>query len=994
MTNFSKAVVGAVAALAISASAAFATVPAQTSCNYVFNTNMRTGAVSSDVMNLQKLLNSDVRTQVAVSGAGSKGFETSRFGPATTAAVRKFQAANGVSPVSGFAGPLTRAVLNTVCNGSANPTSPVVSTGPVSVSAASAQPNSTLVAGQSGAKLGEFVFSGNGTVNSIEFMRTGVSSNNTLVNVYLYEGNTRLTDSSSVLTDGTIKFSTPWSVSGTRNITVRADILTGVSGQTVGVAVKSLTLAGASTSAMVSGVQSGLQGVANATLATAALTGSQVAAASINAGQMNTSVWSQTLNVGTRAVKLHGMTFKMIGSAQADALSNISLFVDGLKVGNSTTVGANGLVSFDMSSSPMLLNTGNRTVEVRADIIKGSFRNFQFSLENIADLRLEDRDISGVFISTTGSLPNTAGLITINAGNLTTALDPAYIATQVVGGATNVEIGRFQVKAFGEDVKITSLTVLPVLAGAMAPAAAGLNNLSLYVNGGQVGSSFNWASGSYTFNNLGSSVYVTAGTPVIISVKADLVTTGNTPYTAGVASVNLVLGTTNAQGLNSNQLTGTGAVTGKTLTITTGAANFGRTAGFNAQTINQNTANVKIGSFTMQASNADALRVTNLAVGLTVVGMPLTSVTNLTVKDGSTIIGTPIGNVSATNNFSANINVAAAGSKIFDVYADIGNAANTNSVTAAMTATYNGVTNTTSQSSANAGVAMTVNTAALVAGSPVVNSLPAAQYVVPGTRDIATFNIKSTNGASTINKITFDLSGVTGINSITVGGVTKGVITGATTTIVDGLTIDVPFNNSGVPVAVTVAYNAVGQNQTTTNQTNAIAISNVEYQSGNSTANAYLGSATSSLFTLVASMPTAVKGGTGLFLGTGSSAGLVKVGTYSVTANSAGDINLKTLPVNIGMPTGGTVSAVELRLGNTPIAGSCTASASSICTFTTVDRVSAGTTKIYDVFATYAGITTAGNASINAGAVGSFTWDDTNVAPGTLTGTLLQNYGN
>jgi peptidoglycan hydrolase-like protein with peptidoglycan-binding domain len=88
----------------------------------MFNTNLRLGAVSTDVQNLQKLLNMDAATKVASTGAGSMGYETLRFGPATLAAVKKFQAANGISPVSGYVGPLTRAALNTICTGNGNTT--------------------------------------------------------------------------------------------------------------------------------------------------------------------------------------------------------------------------------------------------------------------------------------------------------------------------------------------------------------------------------------------------------------------------------------------------------------------------------------------------------------------------------------------------------------------------------------------------------------------------------------------------------------------------------------------------------------------------------------------------------------------------------------------------------------------------------------------------------------------------------------------------------
>lgn len=63
-----------------------------------------------DVKRLQVQLNKNPATQLAISGAGSPGQETAYFGPITFAAVKKYQALNGI-PQTGYVGPLTRAAL-------------------------------------------------------------------------------------------------------------------------------------------------------------------------------------------------------------------------------------------------------------------------------------------------------------------------------------------------------------------------------------------------------------------------------------------------------------------------------------------------------------------------------------------------------------------------------------------------------------------------------------------------------------------------------------------------------------------------------------------------------------------------------------------------------------------------------------------------------------------------------------------------------------------
>ena len=58
---------------------------------YTFSKDLRKGDEGIDVTNLQKLLNQDPETLVAVRGAGSPGSETLYFGEATRKAVMKFQ---------------------------------------------------------------------------------------------------------------------------------------------------------------------------------------------------------------------------------------------------------------------------------------------------------------------------------------------------------------------------------------------------------------------------------------------------------------------------------------------------------------------------------------------------------------------------------------------------------------------------------------------------------------------------------------------------------------------------------------------------------------------------------------------------------------------------------------------------------------------------------------------------------------------------------------
>lgn len=79
----------------------------------MFTNYLMVGSISTDVRLLQRVLNSSSDTQVAVQGDGSPGHETLNFDDLTKAALIKFQSKFGL-PATGFAGPLTLAVLNSL----------------------------------------------------------------------------------------------------------------------------------------------------------------------------------------------------------------------------------------------------------------------------------------------------------------------------------------------------------------------------------------------------------------------------------------------------------------------------------------------------------------------------------------------------------------------------------------------------------------------------------------------------------------------------------------------------------------------------------------------------------------------------------------------------------------------------------------------------------------------------------------------------------------
>lgn len=1055
MSNFSMkvatsvAILGGIVAAATSASAALNLAPQ--SCSYVFNTNMKLNSRGTDVMNLQKVLNMYPQTTVSAVGAGSPGMETTKFGPATRAAVNKFQALHlnelGITAPTGnvFAG--TRGLLNEVCSGTVVSTNPgntttlplgcsstvgyssitgascstgVVTTtsGPISAMLASSQPMGNLISGQAGAALAVYTLTGNGTVSSVTLTRGGVSDQSTLTNVYLYDGATRLTDGYSFNNAGTLTMNNVnLAVNGSRTITVRGDVYAlAASGQTLSVNLANFV---AGTSATTVNLSGNALTVVNGTglLSTVNLTTSapSPAAASINAGAVNQNLWSNTVSVGLHAATLRGMTVKMVGSAPSNTLANVGLFVDGTKV-STAMINSNMQFVFDLAAAPYTLTTGSHNVEVRGDVIGGANRNFYLSLEKSSDLMINDSQVSGGTVSVSptylsGTLNNlNAGIVTIQNGSLTVNQDTAFNnTTTLVGGATNVKMAAYKFTAYGEDVKVNNLSFMPSFSG-MTPASTTMINVGLYINGGQVGSNQTATHNSaLTFNNLGSNLTVSVGTPVTVEIRGDVMNTANTNYTAGTVRYDLTAVPANMQGVASGQLATSSAATGQSLSVSSSNVTFAQTSGWAGATTSPNQVAKKIGSFTVQTGSAEGITISNILVGITGTMIGANQITNISVKDGSTVVGTPVGNPTASNNFSVTIPVAMSTTKTYDVYADIGSSAAGLTVIPAMTVTYRGATsNVTTTTSPVNGSTLTAAVATIASSDVtfVPSSSAVAQFLIGGQSSFAigTFNFKNTGGVggAVIKDVTVTVPADT-IGSVTMNGVTAQVVSGVATLFNVGTVV--PADAAGVNVPMTVSLVCVGASNGCAGVSNTTAtaqITNVTYNNGSAVVSTTT-SAITATSKLVASKPTLAMTTTS---GSGLTNGSVKIGEFTVSADAAGDIKLEAIPVTVSTSTGVniTIGSMELRdsTGNTVIVGGSGVNGNTglggtgTFSFNTSARtITKGTSETFTVYATVSGVTGAANTmslTFGLGAKASFLWTDVIGGVASITGAQLNTY--
>ncbi len=1024
----------------------------------MFTKNMGFGMRDTEVSALQFRLNTEVGTSLP---------GTTYFGSLTRSAVKSYQTMKGITPVSGYVGPLTRAALNnstapttpTTGNLPAGCTSTVgysittgvkcdsngsspAQTGSVTAMLATTNPASgIIVQNQATANLAEFTFTGSGTVNSVTLKRTGFSDQNTLSNVYLYDGVTRLTDGYSFNNNGEIMMNgLNLMVNGSKTISVKADVgnaTNAPTGQTIALSLAAFT---SGTSVNTVGISGNTMSVASgSTLGFIGISGANtVSAAGVNAGTSGYTVWRQAFQVNTRALALKAMNFRVTGSAPADALANAGLYVDGVKVGNNATmvmVNGSSYLSFDMSAMPTSLNTGTHTLEVRADVVKGSSYSFTVSLQQASDLMVMDPQV-GVNIAVCGATVNpcvtsfsasTSGTISIGTGSFTAVLDPTFSAmTNTTAGASNVVIAKYKIHGYGEDIKVTSLPITPVLTSA-TPAASGLQNVTLYFNGTQVGSQQTWTTGALTYS-LGSQMVIPANADSVLEVRADLRTSAGTNYTAGNVSADLGAGT--AEGWNSKASITGPTKTGNILSMQTGTLALSKNAGYASQNANPNTAGVKIGSFVLQnQSSSESIRVTTLSVSnLYGAGTSSANLSALRTSETSGNAGTAVqpataaASASGVNTFSTDFTIAPGAVKTIDILADSGSDAGaTATVIPTLTVTSIGSTsNVSATSAATTGQTIAFRTGTLGTPTVTTSSSTTARLIAAangGSADgsKAVYNFASSNASSTISELTFTVSGATTATYVKVGSVSAPVVAG--TAYLTGLNLMVPNGGSGLNVDVFVSYPEVGTNGTASTITSALTLTTIKSTSGNTTTTSVVSVAAPTM-TLVGQIPTFSIADSSDTLLNGS----VKLAEVTVAADLLhGDIKLSQIALLVNSTGVATIasaadnilvkdtSGATIATTNATFAVAAGGSATGIVCFDTATAacasgqatangylIPAGTSKTFRIYATAATVSGAVNTtslSTKLGAAASTKYYDVAGANSTaVAATLLYGY--
>lgn len=594
----------------------------------------------------------------------------------------------------------------------------VVSVGNVSVALASSTPaSSTVVAGQATADLAHFTFSNGSsaeaTVTKVVLKRTGVSSDTTLSNVYLFDQatNTRLTDSATVAS-GNITFVNASGLftvpgNGSRVISVKSDILTGTSGQTLGVqlAASSSVEAGGAVSGSFP-VSGNIMNVANATLA--GVNFGSVTPASTDYDPANDAlVWQSSVNVSNRSVWFKRLALREVGSINYSDMKNFRLFIDGVSVASSMALDNNGYVTFTPNSTQEV-KTGSHTFKVLADLVGGSNRNFSFSVRGAYDADFVDYDYNvNVSATATGNFPASTGTISVTTGNVIAQKATDSPASTIVDDTSDALLAKYTLTAYGEPVKIETLTAKVTSSDA---SIGQLRNGRLVFNGQQYGNTAAIVSTSggtaFTVNYT-----VEPGSPVTMEVRADIYDSDGTDNTSSSDTLyaTLLVGASNAQTKVSGQLVNVPSASqvANTLTISTGTIALAKYAAYPDQTITYPRTAQKIGHFVLTGNSDEAVNINTISVDFAAVdGSTFTSadLSDVYVKYGSRMGQTKSTVSASSNTWSISETLAKNASLHIEIYANVGSTITSgDSVRATMTVS--GTTVSSAQSVASAATA-------------------------------------------------------------------------------------------------------------------------------------------------------------------------------------------------------------------------------------------------------------------------------------------------
>jgi len=489
------------------------TTSSSSGSGYTFTRNLKQGDTGEDVRNLQKSLNGDTATRVASSGAGSPGNETATFGPATKAAVIRFQnkysqavlAPFGLTSGTGFVGSGTRAKLNSMGGSSSTNTTTTTTTtttgttvttpmgSGLTVTAAAVQPGAQLAP----LKAARIPFTkvnftasnaGDVTVDSLVVERAGQSVDASIDSIVLLDEKGMQVGLSKTLNSQhqvTLTQSFVVKAGQSRAMTLAANRPSSGTSAHAGMVV-ALSLVQVNTSATVNGsfpisgtaqtINEGLV-IGTVTAARGSLDPSTSVTKEVGITGYTFSAIRVTAGSGEN-LRLRSVRFNQTESANASDLANILVYVDGTAY--TPTVTDNGQYFVATFGNGLLIEKGfSKEISIKGDVIGGSGRKVDFDIAKRTDIDLVG-ELYGYGIMPGFGTSSTAddsqvhaaddyyydgSVLTIDVGSMNVSTSNAQPAQNIAVNSANQPLGSFLVDVKGEAISVGSLAFNVNLSG-------------------------------------------------------------------------------------------------------------------------------------------------------------------------------------------------------------------------------------------------------------------------------------------------------------------------------------------------------------------------------------------------------------------------------------------------------------------------------------------------------------------------------------------------
>lgn len=651
------------------------------SCSFTFTSNLSAGSTGSEVKNLQVFLNMSADTKVAATGAGSPGNESTYFGPATKAAVIKFQnkykaevlTPAGLTAGTGFWGALSRAQANKLCSSQVPPV--VVpgtpSTGTSLMVAAGTQPAATLAPeGASRVPFTRFTLTagadGAVTVNGVTVQRVGLGSNSVFDGIVLLDEMGNIMDVDKTLNannQATIGGTFTVPAGTTKSYTIAGNMLgagnlTSYAGQVVG-----LNLIAVNTTATVSGSLpiSGASHTVNSTLDIGTVTAERgvndpAAAATKEVGTTDYTFTAVKLNAGSaEKVRLNSIRFNQAGSAATADLANVKAWVDG--VAYTPVISTDGkYYTFNFGSGIVIDKGLSKEVIVKGDIAGGSARTISFDVYKYTDINVTGETFGYGITPTDGGAGFGSTSPVYDASNVTVANGSMVVSRATSVAAQNIAIqqsgqilGGFDVEVKGEAITVGSMVFNLRSPGENINQ---IDNVSLVSSTGAVlagpvdavAGSVNTAQGTVTFSDtvtfpIGKTTIILKGQLTTDFEQNDTIIASTTPSTSATASNNwsTVRGQVTGNTIYPTPYT---AVTASTMTVKAATVTISTSATPAAQTVVAGAQDFLFATYQFDGtSSGEDVKFTTLSIDYNYGGTD-TYLTGCQLYDGSTALNT------------------------------------------------------------------------------------------------------------------------------------------------------------------------------------------------------------------------------------------------------------------------------------------------------------------------------------------------------------------